>query len=124
MSKVFSYHGVRDQEKLESLIQTISDLGSWVGPACVVVSRDRNHPLFNCALTGSHRIAAMRKADISYDQEDDFIPLVALEEIFAEYSIDYDEWLEKESPSRDTDYMDMAWRALSYTALEAYGLQY
>ncbi|TDC63865.1 hypothetical protein E1258_09465 [Micromonospora sp. KC207] len=86
-------HAPEDDAKLGLLIEAMQANG-WQGAPVVVIDREDADPL---AVTGSHRIAAAREADID-------VPTVDLAELLAEHGVNLAEMItDFEAGGYDTD---------------------
>lgn len=89
-------HGVKDNTKFASIVESMKENG-WVGRP--IAAQDTGNGIF--ALTGSHRIAAARVADIA-------VPCYVYEgELDLTAAVDDDERLEMAEESGDQELVDL-----------------
>lgn len=109
------FHGVQDQDKLESLVASMAANG-WVGDPIVVDGED--------ALTGSHRLAAAEIVNDRWEAGDDVqfveIETVDLDEVFAEAGIDLVQTMEA-APAGYDFYLEVV-SVLPQSLRDAYGI--
>lgn len=106
-------HEIMEQEKFEAIAQSLEENG-WIGGPLVKWGDD-------CLMTGSHRYPAAK----SLDWTDAEIPMVDLEDVFAEAGLDFAELHEAyDAPTYDEIWGSGLLNELPSATRDEYGIQF
>ena len=119
-TRIQPWHEVYDQDKFETLVESMRANG-WVGaPVVVIAGADHGWGAGDpIAITGSHRIAAAIEADID-------VPTISLDDLLAEHGTSLAELDEEHGTAPDDERHEEAVTRLAYhlpaDVVDHYGL--